>query len=264
MSLPDGGNAAWYDRKTGEIHVFMEDHRDAVLDVLAPYLTGTSAPTKADAPPGAQPGSPPPPPEDDLALNRPGDAVRARANELAPSRVRYALGKLVGRQSEADSWMKGLKGEKTIGGELERLTRRGWRVLHSIPLPGEVDIDHLLLGPGGVFSINTKRHPGAQVWVGDESVKIGNKPYPYVRKSRHEARRAAKALTRACGFEVVVHPVLAFVGTAKVTVVPSLDDVRVLRDREFAALGPMTGVLHPSTLDAIYAMARSRRTWLSA
>ena len=45
-----------------------------------------------------------------------------------------------------------------MGAELNRLGRHGWRVLHSIRLANRVDIDHLPIGPGGVFSINTKHH----------------------------------------------------------------------------------------------------------
>ncbi len=27
------------------------------------------------------------------------------------------------------------------------------------------DIDHLVIGKGGVYPVNTKRHPGGKVWV---------------------------------------------------------------------------------------------------
>lgn len=61
-----------------------------------------------------------------------------------------------------------------MGAELDRLARRGWRVLHSIPLANNVDVDHLLIGPGGVFSINTKYHHNKVVWVGDDAVKVNH------------------------------------------------------------------------------------------
>ncbi|WP_308020072.1 nuclease-related domain-containing protein [Streptomyces sp. SP2-10] len=52
-----------------------------------------------------------------------------------------------------------------------------------------MDIDHLLIVPGGVFSINTKHHHKRVVWVGDDSVKVDHgKPAPYARKSRAEAK----------------------------------------------------------------------------
>ncbi|MFD3830590.1 nuclease-related domain-containing protein [Streptomyces sp. NPDC058621] len=60
-----------------------------------------------------------------------------------------ALDRVLGRESEWDPWFKGLAGERIAGAELDRLTARGWKVLHSIPLTRGGDIDHLLVGPGG-------------------------------------------------------------------------------------------------------------------
>jgi hypothetical protein len=183
---------------------------------------------------------------------------------VAPWLLGRLVAVLLGRRSEAYGWRRGLAGERRVGAELERLTFRGWWVLHSIPLPREVDIDHLLIGPGGVFCVNTKYPRGERIWVGDDSVKIGALSYPYVRKCRAEARRASLALTRACGFVVEVSPVLAFMDTAKLTVVPSLRDVRVVGDREVCALGRLKGIWTPAEVEAIYQVARNARTWKTA
>ncbi|MGW4033254.1 nuclease-related domain-containing protein [Streptomyces sp. NPDC004838] len=72
-----------------------------------------------------------------------------------------------------------MTGEQRVGAELERLAGRGWRVLHSIPLPGEVDIGRLLIGSGGVFRFNANHLRGACVWVGDDSVRVGGRFFPY-------------------------------------------------------------------------------------
>lgn len=217
-----GEKVAWLDRKTGALHVIAERDREAVLEALAPHLDQRTPPqpTGPIATPANGHGQQEPTP--DLSTNKPGEAVRGKLDELAPSWIERALAVLLGRHSETYGWRRGLAGERKVGAELERLTSRGWRVLHSIPLPRDVDIDHLLIGPGGVFCVNTKFHQGARVWVGDDSVKIHGHSYPYVRKSRAEARRASRALTRACGFTVDVHPVLAFVGVQRLTTVPSL------------------------------------------
>ncbi|MEU4895697.1 nuclease-related domain-containing protein [Streptomyces sp. NPDC044780] len=265
VNLPDGEKVAWFDCGTGKLNVLVEDYRDAVLEVLAPYLAGTSSSAAAsDAAAADDDGRGSLRPEDDLAAHRPGAAVRAKLDELAPGIVARLVALMLGRRSEAYGWRKGLTGERRVGAELERLTRKGWRVLHSIPLPRGVDIDHLLIGPGGVFSVNTKYHRGARVWVGDDSVKIGGQSYPYVRKSRAEARRASLALSRACGFAVEVRPVLAFVDTDTITVTPSLRDVRVVRDREFSSFKRLEGALTPREMEPIYGAARNRRTWLNA
>jgi len=255
VNLPDGTNVAWYDRRTGRLTVLAEEYRAEVVDVIAPHLSTVGVPPSTEA------GTLPLDPADDLASNRPGEALRRKVDELAPRTWLYLLMRLLGRRSEADRWRSGLKGEQVTGAELERLATGGWRVLHSIPLPGDADIDHLLIGPGGVFCLNTKHHPGARVWVGDDSVRIGGQSYPHVRKSRNEARRASRVLTGGCGFPVDVQPVLVFVGAARVTTVATLLDVRVYEGREVSALGPLTGTLAPPDVERIYAVARNRRTW---
>ena len=43
-----------------------------------------------------------------------------------------------------------------------RLRTPRWRVLHSVPVEGGRDIDHVMIGPPGVVTINSKHHrPGA-------------------------------------------------------------------------------------------------------
>jgi hypothetical protein len=73
------------------------------------------------------------------------------------------------------------------------------------------DIDPLLIGPGGVFTVNTKNHPDATIWVGGNTFMTNGHRQPYVRNSRHEADRAAKLLTAACGFPVYVQGLIVIV-----------------------------------------------------
>lgn len=289
VNLPEGRSVAWFDRRTGELRVLDEGYRDGVLEVLRPHLlpgttarSGTDRPDPASsgatpgapvpvpapvgAPPVAGPGRPPPGagargPGADLAANRPGEALRRKLDELLPGPFDRVLAALLGKRSSAYSWRRGLAGERRVGADLEGFAAAGWRVLHSVPLAGDVDIDHLLIGPAGVFTVNTKFHRGARIWVGDEAVKIGRDSYPYVRRSRAEARRAGEILTRACGFAVEARPVLAFVGADRLTVVPSLRDVHVLLRRELPRLTRLPSVWRPETVEAVHACARNPWTW---
>ncbi len=53
-------------------------------------------------------------------------------------------------------WLKqGRDGEKVVGQSLERLRERGYRVLHDIVGDG-FNIDHVLIGPTGIYTIETK------------------------------------------------------------------------------------------------------------
>ncbi|MEV7445236.1 nuclease-related domain-containing protein [Streptomyces sp. NPDC091204] len=265
VNLPDGTAVAWADRKTGQITFLRAGYGDAVLDALArraAYVPSDS-PDAPDPVPG--PTLPPLTPENDLASNRPGEELRKRLGETGPGLLGRAVARMLRRGADGDPWRTGLAGERRVGEELDRLTRQGWRVLHSVPLPRQVDIDHLLIGPGGVFTINTKRHPRKTVWVGDDMVKVnGGKAQPYGIKSRSEAKRARKVLEEHCDFAVPVEPVLVFVDVLTLDVVATQLTIRVYREREVAALAPLAGVFSAPQVEQIYGVARDRRAWLDA
>ncbi|HET9443787.1 MAG TPA: nuclease-related domain-containing protein [Acidimicrobiales bacterium] len=104
-----------------------------------------------------------------------------------------------------------------------------WRVLHAIPV-GEngSDIDHLVVGPGGVFTLNAKHHPDAKLWIGGDTFRVNGFPHPYVRNSRFEARRAAQLLTLAAGLPVAVTGVVVPVGAVALTIKRQPRDVQVV------------------------------------
>jgi len=104
-----------------------------------------------------------------------------------------------------------------------------WHVLHAVPVgKDDSDIDHVVLGPGGVFTINTKHHRGQSVWVAGRTFMVAGQKQPYVRNAEHEARRASKMLTRAAGTAVPVTAVVAVVAPKSLTVKEKPSDVVVL------------------------------------
>jgi len=54
---------------------------------------------------------------------------------------------------------QGARGEQEVGVLLEGLRDKGYEVLHDLDL-GRGNIDHLLIGPTGIFTVETKSHPG--------------------------------------------------------------------------------------------------------
>jgi Nuclease-related domain len=54
---------------------------------------------------------------------------------------------------------RGATGEEHVGGLLDQLSGRGWLVIHDATL-GRGNVDHILIGPPGIFTIETKSHPG--------------------------------------------------------------------------------------------------------
>lgn len=207
----------------------------------------------------------------DLAVNVPGQAAREQADaELVAMRDRSRVGAFLARtfdlKTDERAWRVGADGEETVGARLEKLRKHGWHVLHAVPVGDRgSDIDHLLVGPGGVWTINTKTHPGGRVWVGRTAVRVNGHAVPYLRNSRFEATRAERLLTAAVGFPVAVRPALVFLtGTLipNVTIKQAPDGVAVLDrmdiPRAFRRASPK---LTPEHVAAVYEHARRSTTW---
>jgi hypothetical protein len=54
---------------------------------------------------------------------------------------------------------RGAQGEEHVGGLLDALAGEGWEVIHDASL-GRGDLDHIVIGPAGAFTVETKSHPG--------------------------------------------------------------------------------------------------------
>ncbi|MFI2778712.1 nuclease-related domain-containing protein [Streptomyces sp. ALB3] len=204
-------------------------------------------------------------PADDLASRRPGAGLREQLGETgAGALVRAATGALR-RHKDVDPRRGALAGERRVGAELKRLTRHGWRVLHSVPLPDGTEIGHLLIGPGGVFTVSTDHRPGAAVRIEDGTLRIGDgAPQPYDLGGGRAARCARAALEAYCAFDVPVQTVLVFTGVTELEVVTAPAGVRVYRERQVSALAPTTGVLTATQVERVYDVARNGAAWLDA
>lgn len=69
--------------------------------------------------------------------------------------ITYALHKLILAKRKLRMLRLARDGERSVGQSLEELRENGYRVLHDIVGDG-FNIDHLLIGPKGVFTIETK------------------------------------------------------------------------------------------------------------
>jgi hypothetical protein len=63
--------------------------------------------------------------------------------------------------ADTQAWRRGATGERRTARLLGPLERRGWAVLHDLAIPGSAaNIDHLVIGPGGVIVVDSKRYRG--------------------------------------------------------------------------------------------------------
>jgi Nuclease-related domain len=60
------------------------------------------------------------------------------------------------------AWAAGAAGEALVAGKLDELARLGWLVLHDVHWPGrpKANLDHVLVGPGGVLVVDAKNWSG--------------------------------------------------------------------------------------------------------
>ncbi len=226
-----------------------------------PAVAGAGTPGRAVAPGPAPAGDDPG--WTDLAENRPGQAVRQKALELrAAAPFRTFLARLLGVNTDERAFRIGADGEESVARRLRRLDASRWRVLHSLPVAPNVDIDHLVIGPGGVFTLNTKHHPGKKVWVAERTFLVSGYHQSYLPKSSHEGRRVEHRLSAVCGFPVPVKPVIVVVD-AQLTIRAQPPDVQVVDRRSIVRwLASRPTTLSPDAVEAVYGHARRSTTWL--
>ncbi|MCH0566650.1 MULTISPECIES: nuclease-related domain-containing protein [unclassified Streptomyces] len=242
----DGRNIAWYDREAARVNLLSEDQRDEVMAALDPFITGRVTVGPPPLPGPAELALLSLHPDDDLAPNRPGEALLI-ALERDPGPA---------HRLRPDPRRRALEAEQTVGGALDAMDGGGWHTLHSVPLPGGDRIHHLLIGPGGLFAVHTRHARKQRVRVDDPLVALGRRDAePLLRRVRADADRARCALTAE------VRPVLALVGPADIDFVAPPREVRVLPDTDLSALARPAAVLKPADVEALHAMARDRHTW---
>jgi len=108
------------------------------------------------------------------------------------------------------------KAQKHTARQLSSLHRKGYRAMHILPIPdSEEQIDHLVIGPAGVFAIDSedwdKRMPvrtsnHRQLWHGPRSMK------DRLEHAHWEAGQAASLLSAAMGSPVTVRAAMAVYG----------------------------------------------------
>ena len=112
---------------------------------------------------------------------------------------------------DAWPWYQGALGEIKVGRMLSALGPE-WFVRHSVPIGARTkDVDHLVIGPGGVFVINTKHHAGANIWVVDHALGINKSALRHLQDGRRDGADVAKRLSAKVEFPVSVRPVVALV-----------------------------------------------------
>ena len=95
-----------------------------------------------------------------------------------------------------ENYQRGAFGEERTATTLAPLRKQGWVVVHDLPRT-KSNLDHVIVGPGGVFVLDTKNYRGSASVVGDVLTMTYETDRPPAYQSDSLARRA-----RAQGREV--------------------------------------------------------------
>ncbi|WP_240487225.1 nuclease-related domain-containing protein [Actinomadura flavalba] len=169
--------------------------------------------------------------------------------------------------SSVAAWQKSSAAERRTEKQLRALERDGYRVLHARAVPrddeGSSDgrIDHLVIGPSGVYAIDSEKWDKRLPVRTMSHRKLFHGPFNKKEKldeARWEADQASKTLSGRVGFEVPVQPSVAIYGPAipwKVMRVRDVDVYSGTRARGYLRGRPK--ILTETDVQRIYQAAES-------
>jgi hypothetical protein len=160
---------------------------------------------------------------------------------------------------DAIAWRRGAAGERRTARLLSHLERHGWAVLHDLAIPSSrANLDHLAIGPGGVFVIDSKQYCGRRLQL-DPSGRLWHGRYPLtptLRAVSFEADQAAQVLPDP---GVAVVPIVAVHGAQVPWGKVVMDGVPVVPARRLPGmLRQLPALLGPERVAAVANQARVR------
>ncbi|MBD7919769.1 NERD domain-containing protein [Cellulomonas sp. Sa3CUA2] len=169
-----------------------------------------------------------------------------------------------------EAWLGGAEDDRPrdergspVGSRLDRLADDGWQAVHDVPLgrQGTV-VEHLLVGPGGIFTVTERRHPDSHVRATSRTMHVDGRSVPYLRDARLEAARVQGLLQSAGCAGVAVHAVLVITGDLERDVQDPPQDILVIARHEVPNLfRRLPARLEPARVSAVAQVARRRTTW---
>ncbi len=223
----DGPDAVWgMDRLSGDEWWYEPSVNGWLAPIIRSRLaSGVPIPDAGSAGSGAATSVPAVAQRYDLALHEPGHAVLAALHaRLGPAAAATGAPALTPDQA---ALAVAYVGEVDVSAALDRLSSR-WRVLHSVPArDAGTGVDHVIIGPTGIFTIMSRNHSGSHVTVAGDTVVAAGRQESYVPDARLGAQQAQGALAGDVALASAVFPTIAIVG-ASLQVTRSPDYVSVL------------------------------------
>ncbi|HSS67650.1 MAG TPA: nuclease-related domain-containing protein, partial [Nocardioidaceae bacterium] len=192
-----------------------------------------------------------------------GDAMTEIAGVTKPSPLSGALRSLV-RAHVSSSGRTATP--RSVARELSRLGS-DWRVLDDIPAGRRGRLEHLVIGPGGVFAVTARHEARDTICLGAESVLVGDVRIHHGRISRDDAAEISGRLSDSVGYAIPVTALVLIVGDRRFVVPAQHDDAVVRVTTPASAVRFMRRrrtVWTEYAIERIYAAAYEPSTWGSS
>jgi Nuclease-related domain len=123
---------------------------------------------------------------------------------------------LTWREYDATAVWRGRRRGEIITGKLLRrkLRRAGYHILEGRAMPGKASVDHLVIGPGGVWVVDNEAwDPDTEIARYGDRLFLGEKYGTKVAKALVEVSESlAEVLSRESGIPVTIEPLIAVHG----------------------------------------------------
>ncbi|TFB68470.1 nuclease-related domain-containing protein [Cryobacterium sp. Hz9] len=178
---------------------------------------------------------------------------------------RSSLERLIGRSPLGAGSVRcfdAARAEIAVGLALAELPRE-WIVFHSLPV-GEsgADVDHLVIGPAGVFTLHSHRQARKSVQVTSRNVQVGARKIPYLREAEYEAGSLTALLAQRMPRPASVRGVVVLVGAKNVIVQAQPSRVKFIEAPDLCAwLQGLPPVLAPLDRLAIAGYVENPVLW---
>ena len=178
---------------------------------------------------------------------------------------RSLLGRVVGRSplgAQSEPWFVGAQGELAVARMLAELPRQ-WTVFHALPRTvRDRGVDHLLVGPAGIFAVTTRTFVGQKVVVSHRTMTVGNTKHADIRDAESDALRLTRVLRDHMALRASVRPVVACVRAKSITIHERPAQVKVLTAAELRRwLLSLPPVLGPDERQTLVAIIDDPDTW---
>ncbi|MDH6237715.1 NERD domain-containing protein [Cryobacterium sp. CG_9.6] len=122
--------------------------------------------------------------------------------------------------------------------------------------------EHLIVGPGGIFTVHTRHSDGEWVWVDKDTIRVSGRRMSYSRDAIVEANLVTSRLRARIPLRTPVRPVVALFGARFILLRGKPGDITVVDARDLRAwLEKLPPVLRPIERMELAAVIDNPVTW---